>query len=208
MRIIFLSILFKLFSFGLMAQAGNANQPLIDAVAQFNSGNDPKTLVATFEKLVPTTSVSNAWIPSYYLALLNASLSIKNKNLADPYADKAIYWANLSIAASPNDENYCALSMAKISKMAVNPFLRWVTYEKSIYAALKVAKNANPLNPRIYILEGSLTLNLPSLFGGGCDKAKPMLTKARELLDKQNPQILLPTWGKQRLEEFKQGCSF
>ena len=66
MRIIFLSILFKLFSFGLMAQSGNANQPLIDAVAQFNSGNDPKTLVATFEKLVPTTSGSNAWIPSYY----------------------------------------------------------------------------------------------------------------------------------------------
>ena len=208
MRILLLSFIFQLFSFVLMAQTGNSSQSLIDAVAQFNSGNDPKSLVATFEKLVPTTSGSNAWIPSYYLALLNASLSIKNKNLADPYADKAIYWANLSIAANPNDENYCALAMAKITKMAVNPFLRWVTYEKSIYAALNLAKKTNPFNPRVYLLEGSLTLNLPSLFGGGCDKAKPILKKSRELLDKQTPQSLLPTWGKQRLEELKQGCSF
>ena len=208
MRILLLSFTFQLFSFVLMAQTGNSNQSLMDAVAQFNSGNDPKTLVAIFEKLVPTTSGSNAWIPSYYLALLNASLSIKNKNLADPYADKAIYWANLSIAANPNDENYCALAMAKITKMAVNPFLRWVTYEKSIYAALNLAKKTNPFNPRVYLLEGSLTLNLPSLFGGGCDKAKPILKKSRELLDKQTPQLLLPTWGKLRLEELKQGCSF
>ena len=191
-----------------MAQAGNANQPLIDAVAQFNSGNDPKTLVATFEKLVPTTSGSNAWIPSYYLALLNASLSIKNKNLADPYADKAIYWANLSIAASPNDENYCALSMAKTAKMAVNPYLRWISYEKSIYEPLAKAKKINANNPRIYVLEASLKLNLPVLFGGGCEKSKPLLIKARQLLSKQLPQPLLPTWGKQSLDELRQSCPF
>lgn len=195
----------------LRAQSNNGNLSLTDAVALFHSGNadsDPNNLVASFEKLVSTTTGANAWLPSYYLALLNGRLSIKNKSMADSYADKAINWANLSIASNPNDENYCALTMARITKMAVNPVLRWLRYEKSIYAALNVAKKTNPSNPRIYILEGSLTLNMPSMFWGGCDNAKPILAKARELLEKQTPQKLLPTWGRQHLLDLNKGCPF
>lgn len=195
----------------LRAQSNNGNLPLTDAVALFHSGNadsDPNNLIASFEKLVPITTGANAWMPSYYLALLNARLSIKNKKLADIYADKAIYWANISIASNPNDENYCALTMARIAKMAVNPVLRWLSAEKGIYASLQVAKKTNPSNPRVYILEGSLTLNMPSMFGGGCDKAKPILVKARDLLDKQSPQKLLPTWGRQHLLDLNKSCAF
>jgi len=207
MRAVLLSLLFQLGSFCLMAQSGDS-QPLIDAVAQFHNGSDPSSLLSSFEKLVPTTKGTNAWIPTYYLAIINARLSIKNKNAAESFANKAIYWADISIASNPNDENYCALAMANISKMAVSPVLRWVSYEKSIYAALNIAKKTNPNNPRIYILEGSLTLNKPYLFGGGCDKAKPILSKALLLLEQQTPQKLLPTWGKQHIEDLKKSCAF
>lgn len=211
MRTFVFVFIFLFFNLGLFAQATTSNQSLSDAVALFHSSNaisDPQSLIVSFEKLVPVTTGANAWMPTYYLALLNARLSIKNKNLADSYADKAIYWANISIASSPNDENYCALAMSRISKMAVNPVLRWVSYEKSIYSALNIAKKTNPNNPRIYILEGSLTLNKPYLFGGGCEKAKPLLSKARTLLEKQAPQKLLPTWGHQHLDDLKQNCAF
>jgi hypothetical protein len=147
-------------------------------------------------------------MPPYYLSLLYSRLSLLTKSSADAYADKAIYWANASISINANDENFCALSMARTAKMAVNPYLRWVTYEKSIYAPLRSAKKANPNNPRIYILEGSLTLNMPSLFGGGCEKARPILSKAKELLAKQTPQKLLPTWGDQHLEALRKNCVF
>ncbi len=210
MRVVLFIFIFQLGSIYLIAQPNNT-QPLIDAVTQFHTpvtGNDAKEMVSVFEKLASTTTGANAWIPSYYLAILYSRLSIKNKNIADSYADKAIYWANKSIASNPNDENYSALAMAKISKMAVNPVLRWVTYEKSIYAALNIAKKTNPNNPRIYILEGSLTLNKPYLFGGGCDKAKPILSKARVLMEQQIPQKLLPTWGRQHLEDLKKSCVF
>jgi hypothetical protein len=139
---------------------------------------------------------------------LYARLSLKQKQNADLNADKAIYWANKSIAIQTNDENYCALSMAKTAKMAVNPYLRWISYEKSIYEPLAKARKINVNNPRIYILEASLKLNLPVLFGGGCEKSKPILNKAKQLLNKQLPQPLLPTWGKQSLDEMKQSCPF
>lgn len=203
--------LFLLSCIQLELRAQDANQTLMDAVALFHSSvgkSDPKSLVASFEKLAQTPNLSNAWIPPYYLSLLYSRLSLITKSSADTYADKAVYWANASIALNANDENYCAMSMAKTAKMAVNPYLRWVTYEKSIFTPLQSAKKANPNNPRIYILEGSLTLKMPSIFGGGCNKAKPILVKAKELLAKQSAQKLLPTWGEQHLEELRKSCAF
>jgi hypothetical protein len=211
MRILIFIILFQWTNFGLRAQDNSGGQALLDAIAKFNAtttSNELNTLLVRFDQLAQTTTTANAWVPSYYLALINARLSLKNNKGKEEYADKAVYWANKSIAIQANDENYCILSMAKTAKMAVNPFLRWVTYEKSIYAPLALAKKTNPNNPRIYILEGSLTLKMPSMFGGGCDKAKPTLKKAQDLLDKQISQKILPIWGKQTLDELKQSCPF
>ena len=211
MRKLYLLFFLLFLTHPIWAQDNNSNQPLIDAVAAFNAspGNfDPKVLISNFDKLAQNNIGSFQWVPAYYLSLIYARLSLKNKANADDYADKAINWANTSIAIQANDENYCALSMAKTAKMAVNPFLRWVRYEKSIYAPLQIAKNTNPNNPRIYVLEGSLLAKMPSMFGGGCDKAKPILKKAQALLEKQTPQKLLPIWGMQTLNELRTSCSF
>ncbi len=192
-----------------LAAQNNASGNYMEAVADFNklnAQNELSSLVLKFEKIAQSNV--NDWLPSYYTSILYARLSLKQKQNADLNADKAIYWANKSIAIQTNDENYCALSMAKTAKMAVNPYLRWISYEKSIYEPLAKARKINVNNPRIYILEASLKLNLPVLFGGGCEKSKPILNKAKQLLNKQLPQSLLPTWGKQSLDEMKQSCPF
>jgi hypothetical protein len=211
MRVILMLLLFFNASNVIFAQNNTDKQSLVNAVAQFNTIGDQlenSNLVAVFEKLAQSNSSHKDWLPAYYLSLIYARLSTKNKGTADDYADKAIVWANKSISIEENDENNCALSMAYTMKMAVNPILRWVTYEKSIYNPLNKAKKINPVNPRIYIMEGSLTLNLPKLFGGGCNKAKPILVKAKELLEKQTPQSLLPTWGTVHLQKLKTTCPF
>jgi hypothetical protein len=193
------------------AQNASVKTELINAVAQFNMTGDNfenTNLASVFEKLAQSTQTQKDWVSSYYLSLIYARLSAKNKRFADENADKAIYWAKKSIEIEENDENQCALSMAYTMKMAVNPFIRWVSYEKNIYEPLNKAKKLNPSNPRIYILEGSLSLNLPKLFGGGCSKAKPILLKAKQLLDKQTPQQVLPTWGKNHLEKLRVSCPF
>jgi hypothetical protein len=208
MRLWIVLLLIPFFSAKLAAQ-NNARGNYMEAVADFNklnAQNELSGLALKFEKIAQSNV--NDWLPSYYTSILYARLSLKQKQNADLNADKAIYWANKSIAIQTNDENYCALSMAKTAKMAVNPYLRWISYEKSIYEPLAKARKINVNNPRIYILEASLKLNLPVLFGGGCEKSKPILNKAKQLLNKQLPQPLLPTWGKQSLDEMKQSCPF
>jgi hypothetical protein len=208
MRLWIVILFVSQFSFNGIAQV-NTSAPFMEAVAEFNKStaqNEPSGLLSKFEKIAQSNA--NEWLPAYYLSILYARLSLKQKQNADVNADKAIYWANKSIAIQANDENYCALSMAKTAKMAVNPYLRWISYEKSIYEPLAKAKKINANNPRIYVLEASLKLNLPVLFGGGCEKSKPILIKARQLLSKQLPQSLLPTWGKQSLDELRQSCPF
>jgi hypothetical protein len=208
MRLWIVLLLIPFFSAKLAAQ-NNASGNYMEAVADFNklnAQNELSGLALKFEKIAQSNV--NDWLPSYYTSILYARLSLKQKQNADLNADKAIYWANKSIAIQTNDENYCALSMAKTAKMAVNPYLRWISYEKSIYEPLAKARKINVNNPRIYILEASLKLNLPVLFGGGCEKSKHILNKAKQLLNKQLPQPLLPTWGKQSLDEMKQSCPF
>jgi hypothetical protein len=211
MRLIVLLLLIHCSSIGLFAQNNSAKQELIKAVAQFHATGDNfenSNMVSVFERIAESSTGQKDWVPAYYLSLIYARLSVKNKNAAEVNADKAIAWAKKSISIEENDENNCALSMGYTMKMAVNPILRWVTYKENIYNPLNKAKKLNPANPRIYILEGSLTLNLPKLFGGGCSKAKPILIKAKQLLDNQTQQQLLPTWGRQHLLNLNKSCPF
>ena len=194
----------------IFAQKNQLNKDFVAAVAEFNAStknDDYVNLLTRFQQLEKNNN-NKDWVPSYYISLLYTRLSFNNKKTADPYADQAIVWAKKSISLQANDENYCALSMAQTAKMSVSPYLRWLKYEKSIYEPLVVAKKMNPLNPRVYILEASLKMNIPVLFGGGCDNSKPILIKAKQLIDKLATDPILPSWGKQSLLELKESCPF
>jgi hypothetical protein len=192
------------------AQTNNLNKDFVSAVAAFNAtskNDDFAKLLSRFEQIEKNNN-SKDWVPAYYISIVYTRLSFNHKKEADAYADEAVVWAKKSISIQANDENYCALSMAQTAKMSVSPYLRWIKYEKRIYDPLYIAKKLNPNNPRVYILEASLKMNIPVLFGGGCENSKPMLLKAKQLMDKLAPDPILPSWGKQSLVELKEACPF
>jgi len=198
-------------SLNLSAQKNLYLNELAKAVAQFNAAKpnqDCTQLINDFEQMSQTTAGAKDWVPAYYLSLLYTRLSFNDKKNADAHADKAVQWANTSISLQTNDENYCAMTMAQSGKLLVNPIVRWLSYEKKIFEPLQKAKKINPNNPRIYILEASVKINMPALFGGGCDKNKALLVKAKQLLENQIPDQILPTWGKQSLIDLKKACPF
>lgn len=204
---IFVTLLFIVLSSTLIAQKPANNTALINAVATFNASNpstDYTNLIKELERIDATNTKD--WVPSYYLALIYTRISINNGKNGEAYADKAMYWAQKSIANSTNDETYCIYAMAHIAKMAINPFMRYVKYKSTIDDNLNKAKKTNPSNPRPYLLEAKLQMNLPRLFGGGCKQAKPLIMKAQQLLNTQTPQSVLPTWGRQSLSELIEGC--
>ncbi len=215
MRKCFISILFILccfsLSLNLAAQKNTYINELAKAVTEFNAATpnqDCNPLITDLEQLSQSTAGIKDWVPAYYLSLLYTRLSFNDKKNADAHADRAVQWANKSISLQTNDENYCALTMAQTGKLVVNPIVRWLSYEKKIFEPLQKAKKINANNPRIYILEASLKMNMPALFGGGCEKNKALLVKARQLLEKQIPDQILPTWGKQSLIDLKKVCAF
>ena len=203
----YLTLLFILLSSGLFAQKSVYNTGLANAVAIFNGSNnntDYTNLILELEKLDALNAKD--WVPSYYLALIHTRTSINNSKNAEAHADKALFWAKKSLLISSNDETNCIYAMAHIAKMAISPLMRFVKYQSVIYEYLNKAKKINPNNPRPYILEAKLQMNLPRVFGGGCKQAKPLIIKAQQLLDSQVPQSILPTWGKLSLGELKEGC--
>lgn len=204
---IFLTLFLIVCSVVLFAQKPVYSTALVNAVATFNNANhhsDYTNLIKDLEKI--NASNPNDWIPAYYLALIHIRISINEHKDAEANADKALYWAQKSINNNANDETYCIYAMSYISKMAVSPLMRYVKYKSLINDNLAKAKKINPNNPRPYILEAKLQMNLPSLFGGGCKQAKPIIIKAQQLMDSQSPHMVLPTWGRQSLSELKEGC--
>jgi hypothetical protein len=204
---LYVTILFVIINSVLFAQKSNYNTALVNAVASFNASNnntDYTRLIQELEKLDALNTKD--WIPSYYLSLIHTRIVINKGENAEAHADKALYWANKAMAIYVNDETYCIYAMAHIAKMAISPLMRYIKYKDLINENLNKAKKINPNNPRPYILEAKLQMNLPRMFGGGCKQAKPLIIKAQQLLDAQAPQTILPVWGKQSLNELKAGC--
>jgi len=134
---LYITILLVIINSVLFAQKNVYNVSLTNAVTSFNSSNnktDYTSLIQDLEKL--NASNSKDWIPAYYLSLIYVRLSIANTDLSDEYADKALYWANKSLVLNANDETYCAYTMSIITKMSVNPFIRWLKYKGAIYENL------------------------------------------------------------------------
>lgn len=204
---VFIILLLVVLSGILSAQKSANNTALVNAVATFNTSN-PSTDYTNLIKELERIEVVNTkdWLPSYYLSLIYTRISISSTKNGEVYADKAMYWAQKSIENNSNDETYCIYAMAHIAKMAINPFMRYVKYKSLIDDNLNKAKKINPSNPRPYLLEAKLQMNLPRLFGGGCKQAKSLIIKAQQLLNSQTPQLVLPTWGKQSLSELIEGC--
>ena len=72
---------------------------------------------------------------------------------------------------------------------------------------LEQAKAINPENPRIYLTQAQAVFNTPPAFGGGKEKALPIILLAKEKFDAFIPENqLVPNWGKENCEEILTGC--
>lgn len=91
-------------------------------------------------------------------------------------------------------------AMSYYAEMAVDP-MKGMTLLGEANALLDKAKSINPDNPRIYLEEAEAIHGMPVEFGGGIEKAKPLLLNASEKFSKFVPaDPLSPDWGEDRCE--------
>jgi hypothetical protein len=74
---------------------------------------------------------------------------------------------------------------------------RGMKYSQKYNELLEKALALNPENPRALLIKGMGVLNMPAMFGGGKDKAKPLFVSAKEKFEKASIlTALYPSWGK------------
>lgn len=157
--------------------------------------NDELVAVAnTFERI--GNAEKTQWLPYYYsgLSLIRGAMT-DNTIDKDKTADKAAELINKIEALDKNSEVYVLKYMNATLRMLVNPMQRWQTNGVEAETAYQqgIAIDAN--NPRLYFLKAMSVMNTPAQFGGGYDKAKPLLEKAVEMGSKANENPLYPSWG-------------
>ena len=153
--------------------------------------------------------VKDDWLSSYYYAYSNTSLSMMqdDPDIKELYLDKAfdiispfdtLQISNIdSIAMS---EIHTLKAMIYVGKIFINPMVNGMKYgslaEKNINKAIAYC----PSNPRPYYLSGQSKFYTPSAFGGGIDKALPLLKKSLNNYEIFKQKKYWPNWGQEKCQ--------
>jgi len=145
------------------------------------------------------------WLPYYYASLnyVLASYVDSSNTQKDMYLDKAIEFIHTADSLQSNNSEVLTLKgMLAQARMQIDPMSRWQKYGGEAQLHFQKAMEADSLNPRPEYLVGAGVFYTPKQFGGGPDKAKPILENSLRKYEQFVPTSdLMPTWGKQMVEE-------
>ena len=148
--------------------------------------------------------IKTDWLSSYYYAYANTSLSMmqEDNDLKEEYLDKALNilapfdtLKTASLDSIAISEIYTLRAMIYVGKIFINPMINGMKYGPLSEQNIEKAKKLNVTNPRPYYLSGQSKFYTPSAFGGGVDKALPILKDALDYYDNFMPKKYWPNWG-------------
>jgi hypothetical protein len=151
----------------------------------------------------------NEWSANYYAAYAKviASFVVQDSKQKDLFLDEADkYFEKVKTLGKDNDETWVLAALITSGRISVDGENRGMQYGGTFNEYIAKAEKINPSNPRIYYLKGTSLFYTPEMYGGGKERAKPELEKAKELFAKESKtSILKPSWGEnQNLDILKQ----
>jgi hypothetical protein len=202
------TLLTFLFSFVLMTSFSQENkyeQAMLNAIAKMNSSvtiNEFLDVANSFERI--SQSAKAEWIPLYHAAFAYIVIGFQEQDVAkkDPYLDKAQQFLDRAFKIAPEESELIALqAFLYPARIMVDPMTRGMEFMGKMNAALDLATQKNPENPRSYYLRAVSLLNMPESFGGGAAVAKPLFETAKRKFDNFQPlSPISPNWGKEQNE--------
>ena len=150
------------------------------------------------------------WLPPYYVALCHAFMATQTSgDKIDEYCDIADKFANKADSLSPNNSEICALrSLICSQRINVNPMLRGAKFGGKSAELNAKSRELDPANPRPVLLQGQGKFYTPAQFGGGKDKALPILEEAVKKFEAFKPaSSISPNWGKERAKMLVEECN-
>lgn len=160
-----------------------------------------------FERIA--VSEKNQWTAWYYAGWYNLIINFQESDVAkkQQFLDQAKKLIDEGLKVKPDESELLVVKvMAYYAEMAINPANAMDLFPKTA-ELLEKAKSLNANNPRIYLTQAEAIFNMPVEFGGGKEKAQPILQTAKEKFDKFVPENQLsPDWGKERCEMLLAEC--
>lgn len=153
----------------------------------------------------------NQWLPYYYAALGNVMNGMMqghegkyDPTISDQMADKAEELIGKAEAlAKDNSEIFVVKKLIATLKMMADPQTRYQQYGPMAAAALAKAKQLNPDNPRVYLLEGQDKFFTPEQFGGSKTEAKKLFEESKKKFETFKPESEIhPQWGLNQVNYF------
>lgn len=156
-----------------------------------------------FERIA--SAEEQEWLPLYYASLnyVIAAYFEEDKAKSDEFIDKAeILLAGAETISNNNVELAVLRANATNARLAVKPAARGRKLGPLFDEQIEAAKKLDSENPRIYLLKGESLFYTPAMWGGGKDKALPVLELAKEKFLAFKPlSDIHPNWGLKRCED-------
>jgi hypothetical protein len=188
-----------------------AMEEKVKALDTVRSQSGWQSMANTFERIGEAEKTQ--WLPFYYSALShvmagytmsNGQPGGSNTTQLDMLADKAEgLIGKAETLEKENSEIFCVKKMIATLKMSADPMTRYQTYGPQAAEALAKAKMLDPLNPRVYMLEGQDKLFTPEQFGGSKTEAKRLFEESLKLYESFKPKSAIhPRWGVNQVNYF------
>ena len=208
-----LTVVFSLvFASGILAQDKNEYKQAMGAALSLMGTIKDNTAYLDLANQFQRISENEAaeWLPAYY-ATLNTTLYAfgeKDKTKVDPLLDQAQKMIDKALKIKATESEIWILQgMLYQARIMVDPMTRGQKYFMQANEAFDKAESLNAENPRIYYLRGQSMMNMPKMFGGGKEAAKPLFQKASEkFLSFKPAEMFAPNWGKEQNEQSIKAC--
>ncbi len=190
-------------------KAMEKNIAMIDSAGKESAPNTFQDAYNGFERIANANP--KEWLPLYYQSFCEVMIGMKQtENIKkDEYYDKAEALINKADSLQPdNSEIYVMKSFINSMKLSVDPQARGQKLGMKSAMLLSKAEQLDKENPRVYFLRGQGLMYTPPQWGGGKDKAIPVLEIAVQKFAAFKPaNTIVPHWGEARakaaLEEAK-----
>lgn len=201
-----LLLLLALTSIGLQAQNKKYLESMKKNMVLLDSAKKPaewQVAANGFERIA--AAEKKEWLPNYYAALCYVNMAYNSEtSKIDMYCDKAQQLIKKADSLQPkSSENAVLMAMIASARIGVDPMSRGQQYGIMAGGFVDLAKKLDPNNPRAWLQQGISVFYTPEMFGGGKEKAKPILATAGEKFNTFKAlSDIHPTWGKEVLNYF------
>ena len=180
----------------------------LDQMAKAKTAEEYQASANSFERIA--AAEPKEWLAQYYAGMSNILTGMKQESndIRDEFYDKALaYIEKADNLKADNSEIYVLKSWALGMKISIDPMNRGQQLGPEAGMLTSKALELDTENPRAYYLMGQSAMYTPAQYGGGKDRALPMLETAVAKFKTFKPATpAMPHWGEEQATDALDQC--